>query len=134
MEKTFDFEIITPERVVYHGTVQSISAEGTEGAFGILAHHAALMTELLTCIIMVEDSGGKTMRFAIEGGFLEVVANRVTVLTDTCLKEGEVDIENARAEKDAAEKALTKVGSAEEKERAQAALRRADTWLKLANW
>jgi len=49
------------------------------------------------------------------------------------MKEGEVDIEKARAEKDAAEKALTKAGSAEEKERAQATLKRANTWLKLAS-
>ena len=61
------------------------------------------------------------------------MANNVVVLTDTCIKEGEVDIEKARAEKDAAEKVLTKVGSAEEKKMAQAALKRADTWLKLAN-
>ena len=73
----------------------------------------------------------KQCTLRLKGDFLEVVANNVVVLTDTCIKEGEVDIEKARAEKDAAEKALTKVGSAEEKERAQAALKRADTWLKL---
>ena len=44
-----------------------------------------------------------------------------------------MDIERHVLKKDAAEKALAKVGSAEEKERAQAALKRADTWLKLAN-
>ncbi len=133
MAKTFNFEIITPVRVVYNGVVQGISADGTEGAFGVLANHAPLITELKTGIIKAEDSSGKTVHFAVEGGFLEVVANNVVVLTDTCVKEGEVDIEKARAEKDAAEKALTKVGSAEGKERAQAALKRADTWLKLAN-
>ncbi|MCR4319945.1 MAG: ATP synthase F1 subunit epsilon [Candidatus Brocadiaceae bacterium] len=133
MAKTFNFEIITPVRVVYNGVVQGISADGTEGSFGVLADHAPLVTELKTGIIMVEDSSGKTMRFAVEGGFLEVVANNVVVLTDTCITEGEVDIEKARAEKDAAEKALTKAGSAEDKKMAQAALKRADTWLKLAN-
>ena len=133
MAKTFNFEIVTPVRVVYNGVVQGISADGTEGSFGVLADHAPLVTELKTGIIMAEDSSGKTMHFAVEGGFLEVVANNVVVLTDTCITESEVDIEKARAEKDAAEKALTKVGSAEEKKMAQAALKRADTWLKLAN-
>ena len=84
MAKTFNFEIITPARVVYNGIVQGISADGTEGAFGVLADHAPLITELKTGIIMAEDSSGKTMRFAVEGGFLEVVANNVVVLTDTC--------------------------------------------------
>lgn len=133
MAKTFTFEIITPGKVVYSDSVQSVIADGTEGSFGVLADHAPLITEVQTSILTVTDGNNKTVRFAIDGGFLEVVANNVIVLTDTCLKEGEVDIEKARAEKDAAEKALTKVGNAEEKERAQAALKRADTWLKLAN-
>ena len=63
-----------------------------------------------TGIITVEDPSGKTMRFAVEGGFLEVVANNVVVLTDTCIKEGEVDIEKARAEKDAKRKGANKGG------------------------
>ena len=88
MAKTFNFEIITPVRVVYNGVVQGISADGTEGSFGVLADHAPLITELKTGIIMAEDPSGKTMHFAVEGGFLEVVANNVVVLTDTCIKEG----------------------------------------------
>ncbi len=133
MAKTFNFEIITPVRVVYNGVVQGISADGTEGSFGVLADHAPLITELETGIIMVEDSSGKTMQFAAEGGFLEVTANNVVVLTDSCVAEGEVNLEKAKAEKDSAEKTLAGGGSAEEKERAQAILKRANTWLKLAN-
>ena len=133
MAKTFNFEIITPVRVVYNGVVQGISADGTEGSFGVLADHAPLITELETGIIMVEDSSGKTMQFAAEGGFLEVTANTVVVLTDSCVAEGEVNLEKAKAEKDSAEKTLAGGGSAEEKERAQAILKRANTWLKLAN-
>ncbi|MBI2470882.1 MAG: ATP synthase F1 subunit epsilon [Planctomycetes bacterium] len=133
MAKTFTFEIITPEKVVYSDSVQSVVADGTEGSFGVLAGHAPLITAVQTGILTVTDANNKTVRFAIDGGFLEVMANNVIVLTDTCLKEGEVDIEKARSEKDSAEKAMLKVGSAGEKEKIQAALKRANTWLKLAN-
>ncbi|HHT9136347.1 MAG TPA: ATP synthase F1 subunit epsilon [Candidatus Wunengus sp. YC60] len=133
MAKTFTFEIITPEKVVYSDSVESVVADGTEGSFGVLAGHAPLITAVQTSILTVTDANNKTVRFAIDGGFLEVMANNVIVLTDTCLKEGEVDTEKARSEKDSAEKAILKVGSAGEKEKAQAALRRANTWLKLAN-
>ena len=133
MAKTFKFEIITPEKVVYSDSVQSVIADGTEGSFGVLADHAPLISEVQTSIITVVDVNNKTVRFAIDGGFLEVMANNVIVLTDTCLKEGEVDIEKARSEKDSAEKAMLKVGSAGEKEKIQVALKRANTWLKLAN-
>ena len=133
MAKTFKLEIITPEKVVYADTVQSISAEGTEGSFGVLADHAPLITELQTSIFIVQDTSNKTIRFALDRGFLEVMANNVVVLTDACVKEGEVNIEKVRTEKDVAEKSLSGAGTAEEKEKVQAIIRRANTWLKLAN-
>src|SRR5574341_680243 len=109
MAKTFKLEVITPEKVVYSDTAQSIIAEGTEGSFGVLADHAALITELQISILTVTDTNNKTIRLALDGGFLEVNANNVIVLTDTCFKEDEVDVEKARAEKDAAEKAIARV-------------------------
>ncbi|OQZ01118.1 MAG: ATP synthase F1 subunit epsilon [Candidatus Brocadia sp. UTAMX2] len=133
MAKTFKLEIITPEKVVYTDTVQSISAEGTEGSFGVLADHAPLITELQTSIFTVQDTSNKTIRFALDRGFLEVMANNVVVLTDACVKEGEVNVEKIRTEKDAAEKSLSGAGTTEEKEKAQATIRRINIWLKLAN-
>lgn len=133
MAKTFKLEIITPEKVVYSDSVQGISADGTEGSFGVLADHAPLITELQTSILTVNDASNKMIRFALDRGFLEVLANNVVVLTDACVTEGDVNVEKARAEKGAAEKTLSSGGSAAEKEKAQAILRRADTWLKLIN-
>lgn len=133
MAKTFKFEIVTPEKVVYSDSVICVSADGTEGGLGVLADHAPLITELQTSILTVTDAHNKKVRFALDGGFMEVVANNVVLLTDKCVMEGEVDVEKVRSEKDTAEKALQKAGSIGEKEKAQAALKRADTWLKLAN-
>jgi F-type H+-transporting ATPase subunit epsilon len=133
MAKTFKFEIVTPEKVVYSDSVQSISADGTEGAFGVLADHAPLITELRTSILTVNDANNKTVQFALDGGFLEVIANNVIVLTDACVAEGEVNVEKTRADKESAEKTLSIGGSAEEKEKAQVNLKRANTWLKLVN-
>jgi F-type H+-transporting ATPase subunit epsilon len=111
MAKTFKLEIVTPERVVYSDTVQSISADGTEGAFGVLADHAPLITELRTSILTVNDANNKAVRFALDGGFLEVIANNVIVLTDACVAEGEVNVEKTRSDKESAEKALSSGGS-----------------------
>ena len=133
MAKTFKFEIITPEKVVYSNSVISVSASGTEGGFGVLADHAPLITELQTSILTVNDAHNNTVRLALDGGFMEVMANNVVVLADKCVMEGEVDVEKARTEKDSAERTIAKGGSAKEKEKAQAILMRANTWLKLAN-
>ena len=133
MAKTFKIEVITPEKVVYDDTVQSITAEGTEGSFGVLSDHADMIAELQTGILTISDVNNKTVRFALDGGFVEILSNNVIVLTDTCTKEGEVDVEKAMAEKASAEKALLKVGSDVEKEKAKVALKHATTLLKLAN-
>ena len=133
MAKTFKIEVITPEKVVYDDTVQSITAEGTEGSFGVLADHASMIAELQAGILTISDVNNKTVRFALDCGFVEILSNNVIVLTDTFTKEGEVDVEKAMAEKASAEKALLKVGSDVEKEKAKVALKHATTLLKLAN-
>lgn len=133
MAKTFKFEVITPEKVVYSDSAISVSADGTEGGLGVLADYAPLITELKTSILTVNDAHNKTVRLALDGGFMEVMTNNVVVLADKCVMEGEVDIEKMRLEKDTAEKALQKAGSVGEKEKAQVTLKRANTWLKLAN-
>ncbi|MGQ3684695.1 MAG: ATP synthase F1 subunit epsilon [Candidatus Loosdrechtia sp.] len=133
MAKTFQFEIITPEKLIFSGAVQNVSATGTQGAFSVLADHAPFITELKTSIVTIRDTSNKTIRFALDGGFFEVMANNVIVLTDACVQEGNVDVGMVQAEKAQAEQTLAGSGSAEEKQKAQNALNRANTWLSLTN-
>lgn len=95
MAKTFKLEIITPEKVVYSDSVQSISADGTEGSFGVLADHAPLITELKKGYLTVNEVNNKALRLILDGGFLEVLHNNAVVLTERCVTESEV--ERARA-------------------------------------
>lgn len=62
----------------------------------------------------------EAFRFAVGGSFWEVMANNVAVLTDSCVKEDEVNVEKVRAEKAAAENVLHAGGSADEKQKSQA--------------
>jgi F-type H+-transporting ATPase subunit epsilon len=133
MANTFKCEIITPEKVVYSDSIRSVTAEGYDGSFGVLAGHAPLIAELQCGILTITDSNNQTLRFALDGGFFEVFDNSVVILTDMCAKEGEVDIEKVRAEKEVAEKTLSGARDGKERERAQASVKRADTWLRLAN-
>ena len=43
---SFALEIVTPERVVYSGQVDSVQAPGSRGSFGVLAGHMPLLTSL----------------------------------------------------------------------------------------
>ena len=76
-------EIITLEKVVYSGDVESVVVPGAEGQLGILANHASLMSILSTGLIRLISEGNK-VRFNVDGGFIEVNKNSVTILADSC--------------------------------------------------
>ena len=80
MANLFKLSILTPERAVFEGDVQYIQAPGTEGYFGVLAHHASLVTALAKGTLTVRGAGGTEERWDVEGGFFEVSNNSATVL------------------------------------------------------
>ena len=82
MAATFQLSILTPERTVFEGEVEYVEAPGTEGYFGVLANHAALVSGLAEGTLTVRDAAGEQKRWPVSGGFFEVSHNRATVLAD----------------------------------------------------
>ena len=83
MANLFKLSILTPEKTVFEGDVQYVQAPGTEGYFGVLAHHAAMVTALASGTLMARDLSGHEQRWTVSGGFFEVSKNRATVLADS---------------------------------------------------
>ena len=73
--------VISPEASLYEGDATSVVAPAFDGEVGILTGHAPMMTLLGKGDLKVEGAGG-AKRFAIEGGFLQVVGNQVRVVTE----------------------------------------------------
>jgi F-type H+-transporting ATPase subunit epsilon len=73
--------VISPERVIFEGMAESVVVPAWDGELGILRGHAPLMALLGTGQIRIRN-GGRTERFQISGGFLQVVNNRVSVLSE----------------------------------------------------
>jgi F-type H+-transporting ATPase subunit epsilon len=73
--------IISPEKTVYDGEAESVVAPAWDGELGILRNHAPLMAILGSGEMRVTH-GGTVSRFRVEGGFLQVVENVVTVLSE----------------------------------------------------
>ena len=74
-------DIITPEKKVYSGEASSVVFPGTDGVFQILNNHAAMIASLKEGNIKVEDQKEIT-HIHITGGFVEVLANEVSVLVE----------------------------------------------------
>ena len=98
-------EIVTPEKKVFDETVDSVTVPTASGEAGILPNHAPLISALKPGILSYSNKGA-TERLAVGAGFVEVSSDQVSVLTDTAETAGEIDADAARAERDAAEKAL----------------------------
>lgn len=124
-------EIVTAERVVLTDEVDQINAPTKDGRVGILPKHEALLTVLdvgeLTII-----KGGEVTPFAVSGGFMEVLPDRVTILADTAERADEIDEARAEEARKRAEQIIAQRQTDQDMLRAEAELRRALVRLKVA--
>jgi F-type H+-transporting ATPase subunit epsilon len=75
--------VISPERVLFDGTVSSVVAPAFDGEVGILARHAPMVTLLGRGVLRLEGADGGARRFEVTGGFLQVADDVVRVVTET---------------------------------------------------
>jgi len=126
-------EIVTPEKKVFDETVDSVTVPTATGEVGILPNHAPLISSLKPGILSFAGKG-TSEKMVVSGGFVEVSSNKVSVLTDIAEKSDEIDVEAAKAEREAAQKAMSGAfsGTEEEFEAEQERLERAQARISLA--
>ena len=98
-------EIVTPERLAFSETVDSVVVPGIEGELGILPHHAPLLSMLGLGELRIRR-GGTEESFAIVGGFVQVRPDKVVVMAETADVASEIDLERAQEARREAERAL----------------------------
>ena len=74
--------IISPDRTVFEGEAEMVVAPAWDGEVGVLRGHAPMLV-LLGAGEMRVTSAGNTQRFQVEGGFMQVADDVVTVLSET---------------------------------------------------
>jgi F-type H+-transporting ATPase subunit epsilon len=117
-------EVITPEGRVLEDDVDMVIAPGSEGYLGILPRHAPLLTALGPGEFRVKRDGIEEV-LAVFGGFMDVRADRVVVLTDAAEPAEEIDAQRAQAARDRAREVLAQPAlSAADEARARASLQR----------
>ncbi len=76
-------EILTPEKKIYSGDVYGVQMPGISGSFEVLEKHAPLVSALKAGRLKVlKDKQNHITNFDIQGGFVEVLNNKVTVLVE----------------------------------------------------
>ena len=87
---TFQFDLVSPEKLLFSGEVTQVDVPGSEGDFGVLAGHAPMVTTLRPGILVVYRDGGE-LRVVVNGGFAEVSPTGLTVLADMAVPRDEFD-------------------------------------------
>jgi F-type H+-transporting ATPase subunit epsilon len=93
-DHTFSCNLITPERKVLECEAKFVAFPAHDGEVGILPHRAPLVYKLGIGPMRIDAVDGRHV-FLIDGGFAQMVDNRLTVLTEQAKKAEDVDLASA---------------------------------------
>ena len=129
-EKLF-LEVVTPQKAIVSEEVESVVAPGSGGEFGVLKGHTTFLTSLKIGTLRYKDTSGKERYLFINGGFAEVLPDKVTILAESAERRKDIDVERATKAKERAEKRLAEKRKDTDLARAEVALKRAVHRLKI---
>ncbi len=72
-------DIITPDKNLFSGEADVVTLPGTDGSFQILKNHAPLISNLAKGVVVLKSKEG-IQQFEVEGGVVEVLKNKITIL------------------------------------------------------
>jgi F-type H+-transporting ATPase subunit epsilon len=73
--------VISPDRTIYEGAADMVVVPAWDGEVGILRGHAPMLALLGNGELRVRN-GSQEQRFAVGGGFMQVVNDVVTVISE----------------------------------------------------
>jgi F-type H+-transporting ATPase subunit epsilon len=75
-------ELVSPERILWSGEAEMVVCRTTEGDIAFMTGHAPFIGVLGAGSVTIDEPGGRTTRATVDGGFVEVSHNKVTLLSD----------------------------------------------------
>jgi len=106
MPDRIHLEVVTPERKVFEADVERVEVPGLDGELGILPGHTELVSLLKPAGLLTYHTGSETGEMAISDGFVEVGADKVTVLANKASRPEDIDLAAALKIKEHAEHEL----------------------------
>jgi len=130
-DKTMRLDIVSAEEELFSAEVQMIYAPAEMGEVGITPKHTPLLTKLKAGDVRAEISDSETKIFFISGGILEIQPNAVTILSDTAIRESDLDEDRAKKSELAAKQAMENSNSDMDLVKAKTELAQAAAQLRL---
>jgi F-type H+-transporting ATPase subunit epsilon len=90
---TFQFELVSPEALMFSKPVALVTVPGGEGDFGVLPGHAPMIMTVRPGVIEICEQNDKTIseKIFVAGGFAEVTGERCTVLAEEAVHLADID-------------------------------------------
>ncbi|AFA72859.1 ATP synthase epsilon chain AtpC [Gordonia polyisoprenivorans VH2] len=103
-DKAFHVEVVSADAELYSGEATFVIARTTVGELGVMANHEPLLGQLVPggYVVIVEESGERKAA-AIEGGFLSITGQSVTILAESAEWADDVDVAAERSALESAE-------------------------------
>ena len=90
MADPFQFELVSPERLLMSSKVEQVVVPGSEGYFTVMKGHAPFMSTMRPGVVDVTREG-QAERIFVRGGFADVNASGLTILAEQAIPLAEVD-------------------------------------------
>ncbi len=91
MAEAFKFELVSPERLLVSEQVESVVIPGSEGEMTVMANHAPVMTTIKPGVVTIKTTSGAEERYAVFGGFADIVPAGCTLLAESAVAVKDVD-------------------------------------------
>ncbi len=98
MPDNMQVELVAADRVVWSGEATMVIARTTDGEVGVLRDHAPLLSVLVPGVVEVVTVENERQVAAVDGGFLSVANNHVSILAEHAELSSEIDLDTARQE------------------------------------
>jgi len=130
--KTLSVSVVTPDGTVLEDDFDMVVCVTEDGEIGILPGHIPLISPLVISAIRLKR-GNETNFLAVNGGFLEVGLDKVSILAQSAEKPDDINVKRAREAKARAERRLQTKQDNVDFHRAELALKRAMNRLDIVN-
>ena len=106
MADNFNFELVSPERLLLSEMVTEVVIPATEGEMTVMAHHAPTMTTIKPGIVSVRSASGSKQDYVVFGGFADILPTCCTLLAESAVPVEEINKDELTRRIEAAQKDL----------------------------
>ena len=124
-DASMQVELVAADRLVWSGEATMVIARTAEGDIGVLAHHTPVLSVLVPGVVKITADNENRLA-AVDGGFVSVAGNRVSILSEHAEMADDIDVSQARSDLEGAGAADDEDANAAARAWAEARIRAAE--------